>query len=88
MEATMRNNGNLLNKDSDQIVVINGREVGTEEAALVFNALAVDERALFQGLTDLKVIEAIYSLWFDYGFSNTHGVPKFNPMIFSVEGAI
>lgn len=68
----------LLNSNNSVIILIQGEEVCTEEAAMVFEGLSFEQRSKFLGLSDRQIIESIYALFFNYGFTNTHGVEKFS----------
>lgn len=57
---------NLLDPSNPENVTIQGKEVSTEEAALVFDAMSTEERATYQGMTDIEIIESIYTTQFDY----------------------
>ena len=68
----------LLHVNSDVSVLINGKPHCTEEAAGVWNDLSIDEQARFSGLSELQIIEAIYTLFFSYA-GNSYGVYYFEP---------
>ena len=58
----------------DRIISINGQEVCTEEAYLVLNELSIEEQEVLTSMNEAKAVEAIYAQYFNYGFTNTHGV--------------
>ena len=58
----------------DEVIQINGREVCTEEAYSVLNELSMDEQEHLTSMNEAKAVEAIYAQYFNYGFTNTHGV--------------
>lgn len=42
-------------------VTIDGIEVCTEEAAILFESLSTQARSQYQGMTDLQIVKSIYS---------------------------
>lgn len=54
-------------------VTISGREVSTDEACLIWGLLTDAERAAFRGLSDLQIVESIYTQLFSYGFERDYG---------------
>ena len=51
----------LLDANHPSTVEIQGHAVGTEEAALTWEEMTTAQRAQYQGMTDLEIVEAIYS---------------------------
>lgn len=51
----------LLDSMNPSLVMINGHEVCTEEAAMSFEELSDEEFQTFVGMTELEIIERIYT---------------------------
>lgn len=51
----------LLDMPDGVTVRIKGRTLSTEEAVSVYQEMTVEERVRYQGLSDLEIIESIYS---------------------------
>lgn len=56
----------LLDTENPQLVTIQGQSVSTEEAACSFAEMSVAERATYQGMTDIQIIESIYTTHYNY----------------------